>query len=119
VLGVIEGYGRVLLGEKGFRSQKARITALAPAFSVQAEVTRPGNFNRGYDFYDYDFYNDRLVSTDPEDRAEYEEVARKAQQHADAWMAVIQDRLGLLYPDARVFATTTGLLASVKTRGKP
>jgi hypothetical protein len=115
VLGVIEGYGRVLLGEKGFRSQKAKIIALAPAFSVQAEVTPrfPGRtYQQTYDPY-LDFAR--------EHKSEEEEaqVKERAQQHADAWMAVIQDRLGQLYPGARVFATAAGLLASVKTEGKP
>lgn len=98
VLGVIEGYGRVLLGERGFRSQKARIIALAPSFSIQAAVTAK-----------------RAMT----EQGEYDEIAYRAQQQADAWMAVIQDQLGLLYPGARVFATATGLLASVKTRGRP
>jgi hypothetical protein len=109
VLGVIEGYGRVLLGPRGFRSQKARITALAPAFVIQSEVTPPQER-----FWRYDEQSGARM---PEFEAE--EVQRRAQQHADAWMAVIQDRLGQLYPGARVFATARGLLASVKTEGRP
>lgn len=34
VLGVIEGFGRTIIGEKGFRSAKARITALCPVNQV-------------------------------------------------------------------------------------
>jgi hypothetical protein len=35
VYGIIEGSGRVLIGTKGFRCQKARIIALAPGFTVE------------------------------------------------------------------------------------
>jgi hypothetical protein len=116
VLGVIEGWGRVLIGEKGFRSQKARIIALAPAFSIQAEVTPPRNRGLYWDELD-----SNRIQPAVEEPAEEEEaqIALKAQQHADAWMAVIQDRLGQMYPGARVFATAAGLLASVKIEGKP
>jgi hypothetical protein len=110
VLGVIEGYGRVLLGEHGFRSQKAKIVALAPAFSVQAEVTRK-------DWGRFDPYPEYVQ--EHKSQEEEAEVLARAQQHADAWMAVIQDRLGQLYPGAQVYATVKGLLASVKTEGKP
>lgn len=92
VLGTVEGYGRVLLGTKGFRCQRAKITALAPAFSVQAYPS-PGDLRR-----------DEFLG---------------AQRKADAWMAVIMDRLGMLYPGAAVYATVHGLLASVPTVGKP
>ena len=117
VLGVIEGWGRVLIGEKGFRSQKARIIALAPAFSIQAEVTPPQN--RGLYWDELNFNRIHPIAGESEESAEEAQIALKAQQHADAWMAVIQDRLGQMYPGARVFATAAGLLASVKIEGKP
>jgi len=98
VVGIIEGYGRVLLGERGFRSQKARIAALAPAFDIQAEVS---------------------VSWREPDAAEEERIRQMAQSHADAWMAVIQDRLGQMYPRAAVYATVSGMLAAVQTYGRP
>lgn len=113
VLGVIEGFGRVLIGEKGFRSQKARIIALAPAFSIQAEVTPR---NRGTYWDELSFTR---AAPGTEEFEEEAQIALQAQQHADAWMAVIQDRLGQMYPGARVFATAAGLLASVKIEGKP
>jgi hypothetical protein len=118
VLGVIQGYGRTLIGERGFRSQKARIIALAPAFTIQAEVSlkSQSSWDAPHSPADH-FEPDGLRS--PEQLLEYEQVHREAQQHADAWLAVIQDRLGQMYPSARVFATAGGLLASVKTEGKP
>lgn len=116
VIGIIDGYGRVLIGEKGFRSQRAKITALAPAFSILAEVAPAAPYQQS-----------PLVAGDPylafaeqqkrdEERAE---IQRRAQQHADAWMAMIQDRLTELYPGARVYATASGMLAVEHTGGRP
>jgi hypothetical protein len=116
VLGVIQGYGRVLLGPRGFRSQKARIIALAPAFTIQAEVSLKSRPSWDMPHSPADYFE---PDGSPEQLLEYEQVHREAQQHADAWMAVIQDRLGQMYPSAKVFATAGGLLASVKTEGKP
>jgi hypothetical protein len=116
VLGVIEGYGRVLLGERGFRSQKAKIAALAPAFSVRAELAWPQPSS------DESLWDQpgRSASGDPYlVYAEQHKAAERAQLHADTWMAMIQDRLGQMYPGTQVFATVNGLLASVQTRGRP
>lgn len=116
VIGIVEGFGRTLLGSRGFRCQRAKIIALAPAFSVQADIT-PRDQNRWNDPYAY------RTGGDPykEVAVEYskEEVEQRAQQHADAWMAMIQDRLNQSYPDAAVFATVRGMLASMPPRGKP
>jgi hypothetical protein len=120
VLGVIEGFGRVLLGEKGFRSQKARIVALAPAFTIQAEVSPPMPGTPDWNTWtDYPSPGTGPLPAATASQAAYEDVQRQAQQHADAWMAVIQARLGEMYPGAAVFATAAGLLASVKTEGRP
>lgn len=122
VLGLIQGYGRVLLGERGFRSQRAQIVALAPAFSVQAEVTPPWQQpGRSTNPYTYKNSNDPYLQFSEEHKREEEteEIRQRAQRHADAWMAVITDRLGEMYPSARVFATAAGLLASVPPEGKP
>jgi hypothetical protein len=128
VLGIIEGYGRVLLGECGFRSQKAKIVALAPAFAIQAELPPP----RAPAFaIQAELPPPRHalpgtpapLSPDSDDPylayAQQRKTQERAQQHADAWMAMTQDRLGQLYPQAAVYATVDGLLASVQTRGKP
>lgn len=122
VLGVIAGYGRVLIGERGFRSEKAKIIALAPAFSVQAEVSRPSR-----DLWDQgQWVTGSLVDPVPDlvqqqhaANNERAQVQQRAQQHADAWMAVIGIRLMDMYPGAQVFATAAGLLASVTIEGKP
>jgi hypothetical protein len=112
ITGLIEGSGRVLVGERGFRSQRAKIIALAPAFSVQAYS--PPDYGDPYG-------RQRLVG---EGEPTAMQLAREsehevAQQRADAWMAVIQDRLGMYYPDAKVYATLKGMLASVVTGEMP
>jgi hypothetical protein len=121
VLGIIEGYGRVLLGEKGFRCQKAKIVALAPAFSIQPEVSPSSYADRLFEQRFGPLWNGQPEPLAIEAAApplDLEEVTRRAQQHADAWMAVIQDRLEQLYPEAAVYATARGMLASVPV-GKP
>jgi hypothetical protein len=121
ITGLIEGTGRTLVGERGFRCQRARIIALAPAFSVQA-YTRP---DYG-DTYQRHMPRSRVVTDQPtfrplseyarqQEDLERERETYEAQQRADAWMATIQDRLGLMYPGARVFATLKGMLACVTT----
>lgn len=46
VLGVVEGYGKTLIGERGFRCAKARITALhVPAFTVTVTEDRAGDWD--------------------------------------------------------------------------
>jgi hypothetical protein len=121
VLGVVQGFGRVLLGERGFRSQKARIIALAPAFTIQAELALQSRMGWDEPHSPVDYFESGGTAglLTPERLAEQEAIQREAQQHSDAWMAVIQDRLGQMYPSAKVFATAGGLLASVKTEGKP
>lgn len=107
VAGIIKGTGRVIIGEKGFRSQLAQIIALAPAFSIQVQG---GNTGRGQ-YGDYGDPYSYSASQDQPDEKELEE----AKQNADAWMAVIQGRLEDLYPDAKVYATVESMLAMVKT----
>lgn len=116
ITGVIEGSGRVLVGERGFRAQKARIIALAPAFSVQAYA--PENYG---DAWGRNMPRSRMINAggytdsprDPHSLEEAEREQQDAQLRADAWMAVIQDRLEQLYPRTQVFATLKGMLASV------
>lgn len=100
VWGVIEGTGRVLLGEKGFRCQRARIIALTLGFTIEPRVYGvPGARYGSFQVTD---------AVQPEAPAELEQ----ARQRADAWMAVLMDGLGVTYPEARVFATVKGMLAS-------
>lgn len=96
VFGVIEGTGRIVIGTKGFRCQKARIIALTPAFTVD---TGTALVRQGWHY--------------PARPRPSEQELAEARQRADAWMAVVMDLLGQMYPGARVFATLKGMLASV------
>jgi len=40
VFGVIEAYGRIILGTSGFRAEKARVVALAPNFTWIRDGTK-------------------------------------------------------------------------------
>ncbi len=123
ILGMIEGHGRVLLGTRGFRSQRARIVALAPAFTIQAQLPQrlyaPLYFAGIATAALEDGRERRQQGEEENEQALREHVQQRAQQHADAWMAVIMDRLGQLYPGAAVYATVGGLLACERTEGKP
>lgn len=154
VCGVIEGYGAVLIGEKGFRAAKARIVALHLPFTIQPVTEAdddpmglglpkrdqprtpsgysprtpsgqrnpwwnhpqfPGRVHTyapsGYDDMDDDLAG--LARPQPvpdlsEPSAEERQAARDA---AEAWMAVIGDRLAQVYPDAKVFETRAAMEA--------
>jgi hypothetical protein len=93
VLGVIEGSGRVLSGEKGFRCQRARIvalhlTSLQPADPSGTAVWRSTGGG---------LYWQEPQSSLPE-------------YWLDAWRAVISDRLEQLYPDAKVYENRDTML---------
>ena len=85
VAGVIEGWGRTRIGERGFRCATARILALCLPFTISAPVP----------------------CTD-----------RAALDWAQAWMAVIEDRLAETYPGVTVFSDQAAMLAKFPlTRG--
>ena len=156
VCGVIEGYGAVLIGEKGFRAAKARIVALHLPFTIQPATeadddplglglppqdrpaTRSGYSPRtpggqrnpwwnhpqfpgkvhncgGKPDPDDDLAALAGLARDPapvpdlpEPSADERQAARDA---AEAWMAVIGDRLARMYPDAKVFETRAAMEA--------
>jgi hypothetical protein len=113
ITGLIEGTGRTLVGERGFRCQRARIVALAPAFSVQTDS--PPDYG---DVYRRHLPRSRVVTGSGQahpGRNATEREIYEAQQRADAWMGIIQDRLQLMYPDSKVYATLRGMLACVTT----
>lgn len=111
VCGVIEGSGNVLIGTKGFRCSRARIVALHLPFSIQPQV--PASLERqlraaGWDgrFIDYG----RTVPPHLTGKVTEADV-QAALVQAEAWMAVIGDRLARIYPDAEVFETKDAMLA--------
>jgi len=96
IAGIIEGTGRVIIGEKGFRSQRAAILALAPAFSIQIQGGASGQ-------------------SEETDRSDEDRELREAQENGDSWSGIIQVKLMEMYPDAQVFSTVDGMLATIKT----
>lgn len=108
VCGVAEGYGNVLIGERGFRAGKARIVALHLAFTIQPWA--PGTGCRTADILRRHL-PDSHVAGDGERLDGPSEDSRDV-AWAEAWMAVIGDRLAQTYPGAQVFETREAMLAA-------
>ena len=96
VLGVIEGSGRVLIGELGFRCQRARIVALHLDSLVPANPPA----------WQYRYLSGGLYMVEELPAPE----PLFSPPWLDAWRAVISDRLGQLYPDAKVYENRDTLL---------
>jgi hypothetical protein len=90
IFGVIEGFGRTLIGTAGFRSQKARVVALIPSLRLVPESTYSG-------WYD-------PLAGRPGDQIDDARI--------ETWMAVLETRLEQLYPGVRVFSTLSALRAA-------
>ena len=108
VFGVIKGFGRFRNGRKGFRVHKARILALHLAFTLMPYIYTLG---RPFD--------PQLIQRTMDDgrmillpsSVTYAEAAA-AMAHADAWVAVMGDRLEQDYPGVTICETRDRLLAS-------
>jgi hypothetical protein len=85
LLGVIKGYGRTLIGSEGFRCERAQIAALhlASEFEVAPPYGQP-----------------------PLDAR----TLKQAREQVEAWQGVIEDRLGLMYPETRIVTVRRALL---------
>lgn len=126
VLGVIEGTGRTLIGELGFRCAKARIVALylpwdlkpAPSFGEWRRQTGYGARLTEGGRETFRAITGHGYGEPPPDWRTEEETAL-AEEYGAAWMAVIQDRLMTLYPDAEIFATKAAMLAKYPPVGVP
>lgn len=103
VCGVIEGYGAVLIGTKGFRAAKARIVALHVPGIPQLDAVRQA----GKDAWKRAGFTGKVIYHGMEP-ARYELDPADADQ-AEAWMAAIGDRLEREYPAARIFETSTAM----------
>lgn len=125
VVGVIRGSGDVLMGPLGFRAAKAEIVALFLPFHLDLKMplpppplpdyqrrALPGSsqvmthrrftgrvINIGGSYVPAPFRSEPPPAAPPPPSAE--EIA-EAQERAEAWMAVIADRLQLMYPGAEV-----------------
>ena len=121
VCGVIEGYGAVLLGTKGFRAARARIVALHLPFQIHPASApdedplglglppgSPGGGIPGARWRRPDYRKPAPEPPEPtaeEIRKAAEEIRKADEDRAEAWMAVIGDRLEREYPGARIFET--------------
>jgi hypothetical protein len=105
VFGAVKGFGAVRKGPKQFRAARMRILALHAAFTLQPVREVPGDPWRAAGFTGRVHYDDAWQSQ----RAPPAED-QEAQAHADAWMAVIGDRLGQDY-GVPVFETRDALRA--------
>ncbi len=115
VFGIMEGTGRVVIGSKGFRAQKARIIALVPAFAIDVATTPdpvPGPYYGSWQQLRSP-YEPAVPELSPAGAGDREREIAESRQRADAWLGVIMELLGLMYPEARVFATLKGMLACV------
>jgi hypothetical protein len=138
VFGVIKAWGRTRVGPHGFRAAKARILAVhlpltignlehmaaeaeARAIAAEARAHYRGRYlppftgrvvNIGTDHVPWPLRNDeqlRYGKPAPAPPTPEEIAAEKVK--AEAWMAVIGDRIGQLYPGAEVCETRDHLLA--------
>lgn len=130
VAGVIEGTGRTLIGELGFRCQRARIVALHVPFDNILRIylsALPAKDNSGTlrigsvvlrrgavdTFY-------ALGGSKPVPRREdSERSAGTAEALASLRAAQIEARLMKLYPEAEVFATLPAMLLKYPPLGRP
>jgi hypothetical protein len=134
VFGVIKGWGKVLLGRKGFRAGTARLIAVYVASSLvprypdgASPVTVPrggvdmlaipgslgGALARNARFtgkvYSYGTDTDRYERAAPYSPTPRQLLA--AETHAEAWLAVIGDRIGQMYPGTDICETRDRMLA--------
>jgi hypothetical protein len=132
VIGVVKASGQVILGPRGFRAQKAEIIALHLPFRIEPDIPRhrpqdedmvtralrgqPGR-TPARPWMQHPRFTGRVISfpgappvpaplaSPPEPEPPADEEIKAAKDTAEAWMAVIEDRLAVTYPGAEVCAT--------------
>ena len=116
LLGVIEGFGRTLIGTEGFRCQKARIAALHLASQFALDIPAGNDWHADW----HQVFSQPGTHKPPHGRPPPGGVTRtpvppavlaEATDWMQAWQAVIEDRLGLMHPDTRIIAKRRALLA--------
>ena len=129
VVGVVRASGQVIMGPLGFRAQKAEIVALHLPFRIEPDLPalQPPRLPQVPDYVrralpgssqvmTHRRFTGRVVNIGtshvpapfldpPVPPPPADEEIRAATDKAEAWMAVIEDRLGALYPGAEVCAT--------------
>lgn len=107
VVGVISGTGRTLIGERGFRCAKAEIIAVYLPFVIQAAPPPGDPWKRAGFRGDVMYYGYAPEMPKYPDPAEMKAAA----DTAEAWVAVIGDRIERMYPGVDVCETLDKLLA--------
>lgn len=114
LLGVIEGYGRTLIGPEGFRCQSARIVALHLASEFRLAASSGGDWHHGWGqvFSHPGMHRPPHGRPPPAGSAEpiTGEQLTASGDRMRAWQAVIEDRLALMYPDTRIVTVRRALL---------
>lgn len=133
VVGVVRASGQVIMGPRGFRAQKAEIVALHLPFRIEPDLPSPREPMAGRSRISpprpQRRFTGRVISfpgappvppslggpsqpaplpplrPPPEPEPPTDEEIRAAADRAEAWMAVIADRLAVMYPGAEVCAT--------------
>lgn len=139
VVGVVRASGQVIMGPRGFRAQKAEIVALHLPFRIQPDL--PGTWQPARPFspsrparrftgrvinfpgapplpYSLGGQLPREPGPLPEPEPPTQEEIRAAADAAEAWEAVIADRLAVTYPGAEVCATLGLMMAKYPVRSE-
>jgi hypothetical protein len=132
VFGVVRGSGKILLGEDGFRAGRARLLAVHLPFSlaVKAAEYRPRQMRQppdglsgalaragfsgkvmSYPSPGYGYYGDPADDLELDVRDVTREQDPEGYDLAEAWLAVIGDRLRQTYPGVEVCETRDLLMA--------
>ena len=108
VMGVIRGMGRTLIGDRGFRCARAEIVAVYLPFVIDPVLPAADSWQRA-GFTGRVMYLGGPPGTGQRKPPSQEEI-RAAADAAEAWTAVIGDRIGQMYPGVRVFETLDAML---------
>ena len=110
VFGVIKAWGRTRRASRGFRAEKARILAVHLPFALQPEIRDPRPDDWGSVLPPGWHDVNQLARPQPFPEQASPDARHAADDHAEAWTAVIGDRLETGY-GVRVFETRDALLA--------
>ena len=112
VFGAVEGSGRVIIGEKGFRSQYAKITALAiGAVSMPYLVWWAKPAGGGGEFSHEDQYGARKTYRALGGGGPKPDMVEASPDEVLARVARIEDALTRAYPSARILTSEQNLAA--------
>jgi hypothetical protein len=109
VVGAIRAAGRTLIGDRGLRCAQAEIAAVYLPFILSPVVPAADPWERA-GFTGRVMYLGDMRAIYPPEPPDPEEI-RAAADAAEAWVAVIGDRIAQMYPGVRVFETLDAMMA--------